>query len=174
MHDNFEYVTSGLLGQEREKSIDEIQSMLSSAKAKFVSKRAVGVTADLANMSRNSSHKCSRAIVTSKDECFNYHRMGHFGQDCKFLNYHTKKKSSTRQNRENNLPKLRPCRANATTNIANDNDSDLEPFYPGKAFITMESPTILQIQSTWCLDSCAFRHLTNDQSLFVGKIHLKT
>lgn len=42
LHDDFEHVTSGLLGQGGEKSIDEIQSMLSSAEAKFVSKRAVG------------------------------------------------------------------------------------------------------------------------------------
>ncbi len=90
MHEDFEHVTSGLLGQGGEKSIDEIQSILSSAEAKFVSKRAVGVTADLTQMSRNSGQK-HKAIVTSENECFNCHKMRHFGRDCKFPDYRLKK-----------------------------------------------------------------------------------
>lgn len=109
LHKDFEYVTSGLLGQDGEKSIDEIQSILSSAEAKFVSKRAIGVTANLAHMSRNSSQK-RKSTATSEDECFNCHRIGHFSQDCKFPDYRLKKKSSssTKQDFDNNPPRSRP------------------------------------------------------------------
>lgn len=68
------------------------------------------MTANLAHMSRNSSLKRSRAIAISKDECFNCHKMGHFGRDCKFPDYRTGKKrnsnnsSSIRQDQENYLP----------------------------------------------------------------------
>lgn len=77
--------------------------MLSSAETKFVNKRGIRVTVELANMSSNSSHKHSRAIATSEDKYFNCHRMDHFNQNCKSLDYHSKKKSSnngssTRQN----------------------------------------------------------------------------
>ena len=100
---------SGLLGQGREKSIDEIESILSSDEAKFVSKKAVGLRADLAHMSKNNGQK-RKATGTSKDECFNCYKIGHFGRDCKFLDYQFKKKSSssTKQDRENDSPRPRP------------------------------------------------------------------
>ncbi len=109
LHEDFEHVTSGLLGQRGEKSIDKIQSILSSAEAKFVSKRAVRVTANLAHMSKNSGQK-RKAKATSEDECFNCHKMGHFGRDCKFPDYRLKKKnsSSTKQDCDNNSPRPRP------------------------------------------------------------------
>lgn len=129
-------------------------------------------------MSRNSSHKRKTyATVTSEDECFNCHRMGHFGRDCKFPDYQSKKKnsgsSSTRQDRDNDPPRSRPRRANAATNIEEE-DSDPEPFRPGKALMTAESSIMSKTRATWYLDSCASRHLTNDRSLFIEKIQPKT
>lgn len=180
LHDDFEHVTLGLLGQEGEKGIDKIQSMLSSAKAKFVSKRAVRVTANLAHMSRNNSLKHSKAIATSEDKRFNCYKRGHFSRDCKFPDYCIGKKknsnnsSNIRQDQENNSAKPQPQRANAATNIIDEDDSDLESFCSGKALMTTESSIISRTQLTWYLDSCASRYLTNNQSLFVGKIQPKT
>lgn len=94
LHDEFEHVTSGLLGQGGEKSINEIQSILASAEAKFLSKRAVGTTAELAHRSRNSNQK-RKSTATSEDECFNCHKMGHFGRDCRHPDYRLVKKKST-------------------------------------------------------------------------------
>ena len=84
--------------------------MLLSAEAKFVSKKRVRIMVNLIYISRNSSHKHIRVIASSEDECLNFHRICHFGQDYRFLNYHTKKKNSNscsnnRQKRENRSPK---------------------------------------------------------------------
>ena len=57
-----------------------------------MSKKAVGVMVDLANILKNSSYICSRVITISKNDCFNYHKIGHFSQDYKFPDYHTLKK----------------------------------------------------------------------------------
>lgn len=84
-----------MLGQGNEKSINKIQSILLSAKAKFVNKRAVGLTINFAQILRNSNHKHKTyVIVTSKDKCFNCHKMGYFERDYKFFYYKSKKKSS--------------------------------------------------------------------------------
>lgn len=171
LHKDFEHVTSGLLGQGDDKSIDEIQSILSSAEAKFLSKRAVGVTADLAHMSRNNSHKRKLPIATSEDECFNCHRMGHFSRDCKYPDYRLMKKKNTKQDRDDDSPKPRPRRANVAA--AADEESDPEPFRPGKTHITAESTIMSRTRATWYLDFCASRHLTNNRSLFVEKIQPK-
>lgn len=69
LYDDFKYVISGLLSQRKEKSIDKIQSMLSLAEAKLVNKRKVGVMINLIYISRNSSHKGSRATATNEDKC---------------------------------------------------------------------------------------------------------
>ena len=40
--------------------------------------------------------------------------------------------------------------------------------------MTTEQPKMTEAKSTWYLDSCASRHLTNDRKIFVGKIQPKT
>lgn len=182
LHDEFDHVISGLLGQGGEKSVTEIQSLLSSAKAKLLSKRAIVVTVNLTYMSRNSSHK-RKTIATSKDKCLNYHKMRHYRKDCRYPNYklYNKKRSSnnTKQDRDcDNSPRARqnnntqPCKANVAANLE-DKDSDLEPFRSGKALMTTESTIMSRTKSTWYLDLCVSRHLTNDQSFFIGEIRPK-
>ena len=68
--------------------------MLLSAKAKFVSKKVLGVIANLVYMSRNNCHKRTGAIATREDEYFNCYRIDHFGQNYKFPDYCNKKKNS--------------------------------------------------------------------------------
>ena len=152
--------------------------MLLSAKAKFVSKRVVGVIANLIHMSKNNSHKHTRAIAISKDEYFNCYWMGHFGQNYRFPDYCNKKKNSNsssnnRQKRENKLPRLWPWQINIMTNLVNDKNSRPEPFRLGKVFITTKSSTLSQTQSTWYQDLCTSRHLTNNQGVFASNIQPK-
>lgn len=78
LHDELKHVMSGLFSLGREKNIDKIEFILSSVKARFLSKEAVRMISDLAHMSKKSSLKHRKAIATSKDECFSNHRMGHF------------------------------------------------------------------------------------------------
>lgn len=70
LHKDFEHVTSGLLGQGEKESIDEIQSILSSAEAKFVSKRTVGVTVNLTavrNVNQQQQARMSALTVIGWD-----------------------------------------------------------------------------------------------------------
>lgn len=125
LHKDFEYVISSLLGQSNNKSIDEIQSILSSAKAKFLSKKAVGVIAKLAHILRNNSYKQNLLIATSKDNCFKYYKIGRFGRDCKYPNYQLMKKKNTKQDRNNNSAKPRLRQANVIATADKESDSEL-------------------------------------------------
>lgn len=59
--------------------------------------------ANLVYISKNSSYKCKTyAIATNKDECFNCHKIRHFGRDCKFPDYQSiKKNNGSRSMRQN-------------------------------------------------------------------------
>lgn len=95
LYQEFEYITFGLLGQKREKSISEIQFILSSAKVKLLSKRVIKITTKLVHsISRNNNLK-RKATVTNKDECFHYHKRRYFEQDCRMPAYRLLKKKST-------------------------------------------------------------------------------
>lgn len=83
-----------MLSQKREQNIDKIQFILLLTKAKFISKRAVEIIANLIQMSKNSSYKHYKTMVINKNKCFNYYNIGHFGQDYNFFDYHIKNKSS--------------------------------------------------------------------------------
>lgn len=82
LHHDFETTTTSML-ERGDKTIEEIQQILASAEAKFISKRATGVTADLAMSSRGKN--AGKRKATSEDRCYNCHKFGHFGRDCKVL-----------------------------------------------------------------------------------------
>ena len=82
LHDNFETTTTSMLEQ-GDKTIDEIQQILTSAEAKFISKRATGVTGDLAMMSQGRNSSGMKRKATSEDKCYNCQKYGHFGRDCR-------------------------------------------------------------------------------------------
>lgn len=127
--------------------------------------------ANLAYMSKNNSHKQKLLIAISKDEYFNCHKMGHFGQDCKYPNYWLMKKKNIKQDRDNNSPKPRPQQANIA--VIADEKSVSEVFCPGKAYMIAKSTIMSKTRATWYLDSCASWHLTNNHSLYVEKIQPK-
>lgn len=52
--------------------------MLLLAKGKFLNKKTVRMMANFVLISKNSSHKHSKAIAKSKDKYFNYYKIGHF------------------------------------------------------------------------------------------------
>ncbi len=80
LHDDFETTTTSMLEQ-GDKTIDKIQQIVVSAEAKFISKRATGLTGDLAMMSRGRNSGKRKA--TSDDRCYNCQKFGHFGRDCR-------------------------------------------------------------------------------------------
>lgn len=76
LHDDFKTTTASML-ERGDKTIDEIQQILASAEAKLISKRATGVTGDLAMMSRGRNSE--RRKASSDDKCYNCQKYGHFG-----------------------------------------------------------------------------------------------
>ena len=86
IHNDFETKTSSLL-KTGDKTIDEIQQILCSAEAKNLSKRATSVTNDLAMSFRRpqrdyNSYLGGKQKANSDEQCYNYHKLGHFGRDC--------------------------------------------------------------------------------------------
>lgn len=168
LHDDFETTTTSML-ERGDKTIEEIQQILASAEAKFISKRATGVTADLAMSSRGKN--AGKRKATSEDRCYNCHKFGHFGRDCRSTDQRPpepkKPKSTELATRQQNT-RNRAHLAAATA----DEDSDPEPFRPGAA--NMVKKTRMQApKSTWYLDSCASRHLTNNKDLFIDDLRPK-
>lgn len=109
-----------------DKTIEEIQQILAFAEAKFLSKRATGVTADLAMMSKGKGN--SKRKATSDDRCYNCHKFGHFGRDCRRTNT-DQRPPTEHKKRKPNEPAGRPNPQNrAHIAAAADEDSDPEPF----------------------------------------------
>ncbi len=179
IHDDFETKTSSLL-ETGDKTIDEIQQILCSAEAKNLSKRATGVTNDLAMSFRgpprgyneryndryndNYSPGGGKRKAYSDERCFNCHKLGHYGRDCTLPDRRGPQPERSNTPRNNSRP---PKRAHQVT--AQDDDSEPEPFTPGpvaKAMMVTESPSMEKATGMWYLDSCASRHLCNDKTLF--------
>ena len=170
LHKDFNLITSGLLGQREDKTIDKIQQILFSAKAKFISKQKVGITANLAHMSRNNKPSYSQKQKTTlNDESYNCHKIEHFGRDCRMQDFRLAKRKAS-DTRQDDAPRfkqhqLQLRRANVVADHKEEN-SNPEPFHPRTAFMTIEQPKMTKAKSTWYLDSCASHHLTNNRNIF--------
>ena len=80
LHNDFDTTTVNML-ETRDKSIDEILTIIQLKEAKFKSKRATG------NISDAAMAFCApppKRNATYDDLCYNCHQKGHFGQDCNF------------------------------------------------------------------------------------------
>lgn len=66
------------------KTIDQIQSILQSKKAKNICKQATGDIETLAMSFRDKA--ASKQKANSNIKCYNRHKLDHFGRNCFFLN----------------------------------------------------------------------------------------
>ena len=80
LHKDFDTTTASLL-KIRDKTIDQSESILQSKEAKNISKQATeeGI-GNLAMAFKNNN--ASKKKTNSHKECYNYHKLGHFGRDC--------------------------------------------------------------------------------------------
>ena len=82
LHKNFDNTITSLL-EMGDKTIDQIQSILKSKKAKNLSKQVTRVTNNLVMTLRD---KDISKKANSDNECYNYHKLNHFRQDCSLSN----------------------------------------------------------------------------------------
>ena len=137
-------------------------------------KKRESVTNDLAMSFRGpqrgyNSYSGGKRKANSDEQCYNCHKLGHFGRDSDQPDRRTQPDRKTQLNRSRNssIASRRPKRAHQV--VARDDKSDSEPFTPGpvaKAMMVTELPAMEKTCGTWYLDSCASRHLCNDKKLF--------
>lgn len=169
LHDDFETTITSML-ERGDKTIEEIQQILASAEAKFLSKQAIGVTADLTMMSKSKGS--SKRKATSDDRCYNCHKFGHFGRDCKSTNTNQWPPAEHKKPRPNkSIGSFNP-RNWAYITAATDKDSNPKPFRPGTANMVKES-RMQAPKGTWYFDSYTSHHLTNNKDLFIDDLQLK-
>ncbi len=97
LHDNFDSIFTNLL-EVKNKSINEIQSILQSKETKNISKQATGVVANVVILFRNNQGMKKKA--NSNEKCYNCHKFGHFGRNYQLLNRRLNK--NTNQNKRRN------------------------------------------------------------------------
>ena len=96
LHKEFNLIISGLLGQGGDKIIDKIQQILSFIKVKFISKQEVGITINLAHMSKNNKLSYSqKQKATLNDKYYNCHKIKHFRQDYRMQNFKLAKRKAS-------------------------------------------------------------------------------
>lgn len=113
LHNNFDTITASLL-KTGDKSIDKIQNILQSKEAKNINKHTTGGTRKLIIVFRNKNDPKQK--VFSHKECFNCHKLGHFGRDCPQLN-----------NRQTNFQAHNNLQPYARSNFRRSNTSKYNP-----------------------------------------------
>lgn len=112
-----------------DKTIDEIQQILASAEAKFISKRATGVTGDLAMISRRG--KPGERKANSEDRCYNFNKFCHFSRDCRAPRKPKSDEPARQPSASASRNRAHIAAANINANV--EDDYEPEPFRPGVA-----------------------------------------
>ena len=99
----------------------------------------MGINAYHSHMSRNNKPSYSqKRKATLGDKCYNCHKMGYFGRDCRMQDFRLAKRKAN-NTRQDNTPRskqhqLQLRRANIITDHE-EKDPNPEPFRPETAFI---------------------------------------
>lgn len=176
LHKNFDTTTASLL-ETGDKIIDQIQKIFQSKKAKSLSKLAIG---DNSNLVRAFKDKNMSKKVNSNSECYNYYKLGHFGQDYslpyKKLNRNTQQFQRKQSQKKDSQGKYQNEGQNDSKEIANQahqasenkDDSNSKLFILGAirtAFMVKKQRNLqktLRSSFSQFLDLCAFQYLYNN------------
>ena len=155
LHDDFNTITASLL-ENRDKTINRIQSILQSKEAKNISKQTTGVVGNLAMSYKQNNNWSLKKKAHPDKEYFNCHELGHYGQDCPYVNrqnprmYHYRDSNKGRNRRgrgqglsKNNSRQHQNRAHQAASNNNNNEKFDPKPFIPGPvaaAFMVAERP----------------------------------
>lgn len=83
---NFNITIVSLL-KTKDKSIDQIHSILWSKKVKIISKQTTGAIGDLAILYRNNNNNWGiKCKANNVKKCFNFYAYSYYSQDCSYFN----------------------------------------------------------------------------------------
>ena len=165
LHDDFEMTTAPLL-HSGDKDLKEIQQIVTSTEAANLAKRAVRATTDLAMMAKKKHSDKQHAIKSkANEECFNCGKKGHYAKDCHPSNKR-KPEESAEEAKRTRWKRNQANKAAAARSTSDHDDSDAEPYPAGRAFMTRTVSADEERSEVWYLDSCASKHICNDQQKF--------
>ena len=167
LHDDFEMTTAPLL-HSGDKDLEEIQQIVTSTEAANMAKRATGQTADLAMMTkRKATDSRQQPKSRSTEECFNCGKRGHYAKDCRSS---SKRKpddeKAAEEAKRTRWTRNRAVEKAAAARSTDQDESDLEPYPAGRAFMIKHPNPSLELIDAWYLDSCASRHICKNRDLF--------
>ena len=158
-------MTTALLLHSGNKNLEEIQQIVISTKAANLAKRAVGATTDLAMIAKKKQSEKYPNRPKINKECFNCKKKGHYARDCHAQSSNKRKpKELLEEAKRAWWKKNQQAKAAATRSIINYDDSDVELYLAGRAFMTRTANK--EQLGVWYLDSYASRHICNSKDKF--------
>jgi len=181
LHEDFDNVIATLL--DADKSMEDMQEILSSHEQKSLSKRATGVPSEVAMNTKGSN---SSGKQREGPKCYNCQKYGHIAKDCSKPNRRDKRKAAEEEEKTEKEEQKRKKtsgkgsgrggRAHQTKSKSKkdtDDDSDDDGYRESASIVTMAynlgaNTGALKKEGGWWLDSAASRHISNDRNKFLS------